>query len=48
MSLATQIASAIELAQFSELTHLAGTVWKAYGAGQLTDTEAQELAERSA
>jgi hypothetical protein len=46
MSLATHFASAIELAQFFELTHLAGTVWKAHAAGHLDDDQAQELAER--
>jgi hypothetical protein len=46
MSLATQIAGAIELAQFSDLTHLAGAVWKAHAAGHLDDDRAQELAER--
>jgi hypothetical protein len=46
MSLATQIASAIELAQFHELHALSRDVWKAYGAECLTEDEAQELAER--
>jgi hypothetical protein len=45
MSLATSIASAIELAQFYELSKLAGTLWKAHAAGHLTDDEAQRLAE---
>jgi hypothetical protein len=46
MSLATQIASAIELAQFHELHALSRDVWKAYGAECLTEDEAQRLAER--
>jgi hypothetical protein len=46
MSLATQIAGAIELAQFHELHGLAHKLWKAYGAGHLDDDQAQELAER--
>jgi hypothetical protein len=46
MSLATQIASAIELAQFHQLNDLSRDVWKAYAAGQLDDDQTQELAER--
>jgi hypothetical protein len=45
MSLATQIASAIELAQFHQLNDLSRDLWKAYGAECLTEDEAQELAE---
>jgi hypothetical protein len=46
MSLATQIAGAIELAQFHQLNDLSCDLWKAYGAGHLDDTEAQALAEQ--
>jgi hypothetical protein len=45
MSLATQIAGAIELAQFHQLTDLSRDVWKAHAAGHLDDDQAQELAE---
>jgi hypothetical protein len=46
MPLATQIASAIELAQFHQLNDLSRDLWKAHGAGHLDDDEAQQLAER--
>jgi hypothetical protein len=46
MSLATQIASAIELAQFHELNDLAHKLWKAHAAGHLTDEQAQGFAEQ--
>jgi hypothetical protein len=49
MSLATQIAGAIERAQFAdELNALARDLWAAHngGEGSLTDAAAQELAER--
>jgi hypothetical protein len=46
MSLATQIASAIERAQFHELDALSLDLWKAYEAKQLTDEQAQGLAEQ--
>jgi hypothetical protein len=44
--LATQIAGAIELAQFHQLNDLSRDLWKAYGAGHLDDEAAQALAER--
>jgi hypothetical protein len=45
MSLATQFAGAIELAQFYELNDLSAKLWKAHSASHLTDDEAQGLAE---
>jgi hypothetical protein len=45
MSLATQIAGAIEHAQFSDLNDLAHKLWKAHATGHLDDIQAQELAE---
>jgi hypothetical protein len=45
MSLATQIASAIERAQFHQLHDLSRDLWKAYGAECLSEDEAQGLAE---
>jgi hypothetical protein len=46
MSLATHFASAIELAQFSELPKVSASLWKAYDVGHLTEDEARSLSER--
>jgi hypothetical protein len=43
---AEQIAGAIERAQFHELSDLAHKLWKAFGAGHLTEEQAQGLAEQ--
>jgi hypothetical protein len=43
---AEQIAGAIEHAQFHELNALAQKLWKAFGAGHLSEDQAQDLAER--
>ena len=46
MTLATQFASAIEHAHFSDLTGLSQSLWKAFAAGHLDEPTAQALAER--
>jgi hypothetical protein len=46
MSLATQIAGAIECAQFHELNDLSAKLWKAHAAGHLTDEQEQGFAEQ--
>jgi hypothetical protein len=43
---AEQFAGAIDCANFTEISNLSHTLWKAYDAGHLTEDEAQNLSDR--